>query len=245
MIWAQIVALAGSGAFDDAIRLLNEFETALPEHRAATRVEVMALLTDSADDVVFLRHMMAGNTGAVSNLPTELGNAIAARLLDLGFPDAAQQITVPAASKEGRRERQILRARIALRQKLPRKAEVELLGLVGDDVNILRAQARSFAGEHATAGDLYRSAEQPYAALREHWLAEDWHALAGSDDPVLAELGQLLSKTDSDTGESADLDDAKVPVLERNRSLLKDSTDMRHTIQGLLEVKPQPVADPD
>jgi hypothetical protein len=240
--WAQIMALASSGAFESAFGLLKEFEDKLSTNRPNLVSDVFGLLAENSDDMQFLRHTLSYQAGDVPP-PTSafVANALAERLLDLGFPDIAHEFTLAEVPNNLRRERAVLNAKISLALGQPRKAEVELLGLRGDDVNLLRARARSMAGEHSAAGELYISAQDAKAALREKWLAEEWQDLGESEDPALAQLASVLSGKEA---VQADISENS-GELAKNRQMLEESVVMRETIQGLLQAKPTPASDVD
>jgi len=186
-----------------------------------------------------LRHALTFGSSDTPPTTALVGNGVAGRLLDLGFPEEASNFTADTVPQSLRRDRAVLNARIALAVKQPRKAEVELLGLEGEDVNLLRARARSMAGEHAAAGDLYASAQEPQAALREKWLAEDWQGLGASENSAVSKLASVLSAKDE---EPADITE-NTAELWKNRQLLEDSTTIRESIQGLLQTTPTPGSD--
>lgn len=237
--WAQIIALASSGAFDTAFGLLEDFEEDLSKKRPNLQSDVLGLLVENSDDVQFLRHALTFGSSDTPPTTALVGNGLAGRLLDLGFPEEASKFTADTVPQSLRRDRAVLNARIALALVQPRKAEVELLGLEGEDVNLLRARARSMAGEHAAAGDLYASAQEPQAALREKWLAEDWQGLGASENSAVSKLASVLSAKDE---EPADITE-NTAELWKNRQLLEDSTTIRESIQGLLQTTPTPGSD--
>lgn len=239
--WAQVIALASSGAFDAAFAGMQEREESLSTKRPNLKSDVLGLLVDNADDVPFLRHALSYGAGDVSPITPVVAIGLASRLLELGFPEVARQVTSAALTENPDRKGRVLNANIALALGQPRKAEVELLGLEGEDVNLLRARARSMAGEHAAAGDLYASAKEPQAALREKWFAEDWQSLDGSDDPAVSRLAGVLS---AKGGADADNTEGSVE-LAKNRRLLETSTAIRESIQAVLQATPTPVSDFD
>ncbi|MGR3702313.1 MAG: hypothetical protein ACU0A4_09515 [Paracoccaceae bacterium] len=136
---AYILALAHSGQFSEAIDRLNLFsETTLDPGGLDTKALVLKRLLNHSTDVAFITESIEPPE---SDLPAWLGNGIASRLISLGFPDgAARYLTATADGEEGR-ERRILRAKSALAVFEPDSAEAELLGLSGEDVDVLRLEA--------------------------------------------------------------------------------------------------------
>ena len=213
---AHVLALAASGAFDEAYTVLETFAM---EEAATMRPALADILTRQAPEMVFLKHVLADRTGLVANLEQAVVINMASRLFEAGFVDAAANILAGPVPNEAR-ETRLLRAEISLAQGLPRRAEVDLLGLDGPDVNILRARARSMAGEHDQARDLYMSAGLTEDADREAWLAETADAT-------------FRPQPESDPG----------PVLARNRDLLEASNATRAELRALLSANPAPTLD--
>lgn len=237
--WAQVIALASSGAFDAAFALMQTLEESISTKRPNLKSDVLGLLVDNSDDMQFLRHALPFGAGEVPPITPVVANGLASRLLELGFPEAARQVTSATVPENLDRNSGVLNAKVALALGQPRKAEVELLGFEGEDVNLLRARARSMAGEHAAAGDLYAAAKQPQAALHEKWLAEDWQSLDGSENPAVSQLASVLS---AKAGAEADNSEGAAELAE-NRRLLETSTAIRESIQAVLQATPTPVSD--
>ena len=155
---------------------------------------------------------------------------MAERLIALGFPQVAQAYVEPALSGPDQRDRQILRARIALAQDRPGQAKVELLGLVGEDVNRLRAKAQSMTGAFRAAHLLYVAGGDAEAARRAAMQAEDWDRAAALGDANIARLAGL------DDAEPEALETAK--TLDDNRKLLEASEAVRSSVASLLTARP-------
>ena len=238
---AQVIALASAGSFDDAHRLLHAHQIGPGSEKAELRSDFLKLLAQGAEDTTFLRHVLSLPHEEVLKIAPGIGHLVATRLIDLGFPEPAQRIVSADAPPELQRDRRLIRARIALKRAKPRQAEAVLLGLDGEDANLLRAQARSMAGDHGIAGQLYRSAGQTDAALNETWLAGDWQELENSEDPVLSQVGRLLAGTSPAPEGEAGPD----TPLERNRRLLEDSGDVREIVGTLLDSKAAPATLPN
>ena len=236
---AYVVALAASGAFDQSYAEFTRLKAELePENRQEIQSRVLGFLTAGADDATFLKHVFSDHVGQPDALDAKAANATTKRLLALGFTTKARQfITLQAAGEHGR-DRALLHAEASLLENQPHQAEADLLGLTGEDVNVLRAKARSQMGEHKAAAELFASGNQPDMAKREAWLAEDWDRVLAANDPVLTDVAMLVN-TPPDA--AAPLPD-DVGVLARDKALIEASSSTRNTIETLLNSQPGPDA---
>lgn len=142
---AHVLALAHSGQFVEALDRLAFMPESDPNPSVDdTRLQVLNRLLHHASDIAFLTTAIDTlDTG----LPAYLGNGFANRLLNLGFPEIADDYLAAAAEGDWGRERRILRAKSALALSEPDTAEAELLGLSGEDADLLRDKARRLRGE--------------------------------------------------------------------------------------------------
>ncbi len=229
LIWAHVAALAASGAFHQAFDELRRVQSSEPEAFVGLENDVMSRLAQKGDDLEFLQYALPQVPGAVPNLEPAVDNAIAARFLALGFADAARHHLQGPARGTAQRDRQILRARVALHEGRPRQAEVELLGLAGADANVLRAEARSRLGQHAAAAQLFASAGRDDDARLQAWLAEDWEELAAQGAP-LSEVAEYMTAPPQS-------DETDVGQLRQSRDLLGESGEVREMLRDLLETR--------
>lgn len=239
---AYVVSLAASGAFDQSYLEFTRLQAELkPENQHEIQSRILGFLTANADEMTFLKHVFSDYAGQPDALDAKAGNAAATRLLALGFvPKARQFITPQAAGRQGR-VRALLRAEASLMESHPRQAEVDLLGLVGEDVDILLAKARSQVGEHKAAAQLFASGKQPDMAKREAWLAEDWDMVLAANDPVLTDVAMLV-KPDITAADAMVPVPSDVGVLAQGRALIDASSTTRDTIVALLQSQPGPDA---
>ena len=214
---AHVLALAASGAFDEAYTVLDSLEAAQAD---SLRPTVSEILTRAAPEMTFLKHVLSGRAEPFADMAQSATLDMAKRLFEAGFTEVAAKAVEAHATYADNRDARILRARISLAEGLPRQAEVDLLGLDGRDVNVLRAKARSLAGEHGQAHDLFRSAGLDADAEREAWLA---------DNPGIAR----------DRPEPA----VPVPELARKKALLDESNATRAQLRSLLAKNPMPVVE--
>ncbi len=223
-----ILARASLGDFDRVFNELRKLSVTAPAAVPPLRNHAIHELAQVADDPSFFKHTLNQSAQVRNQLAPNVSNLVAERLLELGFYDEADTFLRQGADGVDGRQRRVLRARSALGQVKPRRAEADLLGLHGADVEILRAQALSLSGEHQAASTLYAEANQERKALDEAWLASDWSLLEQSSDPELAQLSRLL---DSET-------DTAIAAIEgelaRDQALLDDSIKSRTQLTRVL-----------
>lgn len=239
---AHVRALVASGAIDQAFAVFHR-DMPLFAHaqKGDLRSDLFARLATHPDDIAVLRHSLALPPKEVISLRPDAGNAVAGRLLTLGFADTAA-LWIAEDIRRGHpatRDRQILRARLALAKGTPRLAIVELLGLADGDADMLRADARAMAGEHVNAAQLYAAANQPEKAQHAAFLGGAWALAARPDDAVYANLENLMNRENSRSDEIAE--DGRA-VLAHDRHLLEESANMRGTLDALLAANPAPDA---
>ncbi|UXX82276.1 hypothetical protein [Roseovarius pelagicus] len=226
---AYIEASAATGAFHRAFADMARLTPTVPEDiRRRMTDKVMALLADNADDLTFLRYAMHVRAFSVAELAASAGNAVAARLIGLGFADVAQAYVGTDVQGVDQRDRQLLRAKAALALRKPRQAQVALLGLIGEDVNRLRARAQSMVGAYRAAHLLYISGGEDDAARLAAMQAEDWGQVAALGDEDVASLANVPDSMPDEAGS----------VLARNRKLLAASEAVRASVSGLLTTRP-------
>lgn len=235
MTGAYLSALGASGAFAESVSEYERLRTGLDGVGAAEiAASLLGQMTRHADDVTFLRHALSDRLVTPAMVSADPGVDIATRLLGSGFAERARKFV--AADLPGRNERpsKLARAEIALMQSRPRQAEVELLGLDGSDADLLRARARSVAGDHAAARALYAASDRTEKATEAAWLAQDLDHMATSQDPVLRRTAAALRDSPGDRGNDP------APILERNRTLLESSGTLRAAMTTLLDAKQMP-----
>ncbi|MEO1140707.1 MAG: hypothetical protein AAFW87_14775 [Pseudomonadota bacterium] len=226
---AHVLALAASGVFDAAFTEVDKMDRDQTTAAVALRAELTTRLVGHAEEMEFLRHALAGHVGSADTLEPDTALEVADRLLQAGFLEQAEQSLSSDFDGPASRRAKLMRADIALSRGFPRRAEVELLGLDGRDVNILRARARSMVGEHKQAHDLFKSAGLQDEADREAWLAREW---AQPAEPASAEQ---LAALESDSGT-----EQEQGVLSQNRALLQTSAEARESLEMLLSERPAP-----
>lgn len=227
----HILALAEAGAFDKAFHELSQFaEIASPETFAPTRSRAISTLAQNGSDPVFLKHVLGSEKTTPPPLESASANAVAGRLIELGFPARADHYLAQGNPGATTTERRLLRARAALAQMKPHRAEAHLLGLSGPEADSLRARASSMSGDHQAAQSLFAQLDLTAQMIEEAWLAEDWRTLRDSGDTLWSDVAEMATSLPGETG----VDNAETGVLARNRALLEESSAARETITALL-----------
>ena len=226
---ARSLALALAGRFDAAAEsLADQARRDGAEARAETAAPVLALLADRGDDVVFLKHVLAAPDPDIAALTAAAGDRIGARLLGLGFADAALAVLQGDSGAPASPERRRLRAQAALAQGLPHRALVELLGVEGPEADRLRARAMWANGDYEAAGALLLAAEDTPGAARSFWLADALDAV-----PAEAESGPYGATAEITRALNAE-PQADLPPLAQARALVDDAAATRDRIAAML-----------
>lgn len=226
---AEILARAGAGQFDAAFGLwaTRRNDDRFAPAAAEIRNQIIDVLLTSGVDADVLRIGLGVIQEEAKNLSQANALDLAARFLDMGFPDLADQF-VEAAPDRNATVSRLLRARVALSMGQPRRAEAELLGIASKEADALRAEAQSAAGDHVIAADAFDRLDRPARAAAEAWRGSKWEALSRSDDELKVALSTLM--TSGGTPTPPDIGD-----LARNRLLLQDSVASRATLMDLLD----------
>lgn len=229
----HLLATAASADFESAFAGLERLATDLPpEARNRILSGMLGYLAADASDLTFLVHALRLREAAPQVVADDVSNAMADRLLSLGFPAKASAFVRPVANGSEMRVRSLLRAKIALAQRQPHRALVDLLGLSGEDANLLRAEAQAMAGRHRAAHAFYAAAGMTDLAADQAILADDKALLAQTDDAALAEIVRTMA-SDSDPSSMT-----RPATLAENRALLEQSAKMREAVARLLESRP-------
>lgn len=226
---AHVAALAAAGAFDEAAAEFDRLAPG-PAHPLA-RAMAESLLreaTRAADDLTFLRYVLSDRFLPPGAMTDALAAAIARRLLEAGFADAADRVLTPDRTAPDLR---LLRAEIALARQRPAEAELALFTLDGPDADRLRARARSLRGDHVTAQALFVATDALPEADRAALHTGDPVTLAQAGDPLLRDLAKLLS--DPPAPEPDPVADAPA-TLDHSVALLTQTEAARATLARLL-----------
>ncbi|MEM6587623.1 MAG: hypothetical protein AAF641_04180 [Pseudomonadota bacterium] len=226
MARAYVLSLAASDLFEQAFAEFGRLTNAAPAPVDGTLSDLMDILTQNAGDPQFLTHTIGASSATRFGIDDAVGNAIAARLMTLGFPEEAGAFVAPLAQGAAERARKLIRAEIAILNNRPRQAELELLGESGADVQNIIARARSIAGEHAAAQQIFSQINANEDAQRQAFLDGDWEMLQSSPDPVIAAVAERQTEPA--------VEDEVSEVLARNTIMIEESQTMRTEIEALL-----------
>lgn len=227
----QVVALALVGQFVEAFSVLSNMEKLDgPSNRKLTLKPLLALLSEHSDDVTFLRFALILAFENQEEIPSEIGDQMARRLLDLGFYDQAALWAAGSGENPTSLERRLLQAEIALARQLPNRALVELLGLTGLEPARLRAAALWQIGEYQKAGQMLIAAEDFDGAARGFWMAENWDAVPQRADAHYAQVvaGSVQLR-------AVNADTTPITPLAEARVLMQNSSEARGKIAALLK----------
>ncbi|NIZ15688.1 hypothetical protein, partial [Phaeobacter sp. HF9A] len=229
---AQVTALALAGRFDEAFM---RFAMLANRDGQAAKTEanapLMTLLTENADDVTFLKYALifTGEAGAAQ--AGQVGDIVARRLLDLGFPEQAETLLAKMSLEPANRDRRMMTAEAHLAMDQPQRALVELMGLEGRQADRMRAEALWRNKEYERASEYMMSAQDLNEAARGFWHSEDLDAAETLDEAAapFRAVAELTSDIDAAVQEPQDL-----PPLAEARALVESSIGARSSIEELL-----------
>ncbi len=192
---AEVRSLLAVDRFADAFALVDgEVGPMAPDARIELRSEIVVNLVRRMPDAAFLRFTFEA---LPQDITAEAENAVAARLIEMGFIERAAQLVLAPARGEDQAERRYLRAEIALGMGNFPGFEALLVGI--DTARAAQLRARSFAAQ----GDFVASLSQMQADATDvpdlaYWRAGAWAALGDQDDPLLrAASAAILRETET------------------------------------------------
>ena len=227
MARAHALALALTGDFDAALVAIQKQEETRDSRRV--RDQILQLLSERADDVMFLRHAL-GQAGKEGEFDSDTLTSIATRLAEIGFPDEAAEFSSLLDAGHRHHIRSQIIARSAIRDDRPRQA---LLELSGDDTTNgirLRALALEQAGEFDQAAVLRTRLGDDDTAQRNLWRAGSIDGIDPDLDAQIADLAQLAKSISEPAERQPDRPLADASLL------LEDSEEARQNIQQMLDV---------
>lgn len=168
--------------------------------------------------------------------------AVAKRLLDLGFSNAAKQ-ALPKEIQPENTKHSVLLARIALSEKKPVTAKKLLQDIDNGEEKMLLAQIGEMNGEYDISAEIYREMKMPEAQISAAWRDSDWEQVALLEDSTKAGAAKIAlqsSKTPEQT------ENQEQPIVgtfpdsdtetKRNqgRNLLLQSQNVRQVFSSLI-----------
>lgn len=219
---AQVRAFVHGDRFGEARRLLRDEDAAIgPDRLLILKDELAVAATGRMDTGDFLRFAFDETHQPVS---ATTQNAMARRLLDVGFPDAAMAMTATPIDGEDGVARQYLRAEASLALADAAGAIAEIAELETARADALRRVAADLQNADVLVPDM-TVAEATETTL---WRRGDWRDLVQSDDPLLRAASTAMLEQ-----QSASLDPAT--PLASGREMLSSAAQAREVVDGLLD----------
>lgn len=219
--------------FEPAFEIVADIEA---KDGAASAMDVRSLLAtamiEHAEDFDIVALALAQNLAEPGKVRPDTALALAHKMFEMGFLGETKRLLQAAQDAHQSDEKRLLRARLALAESLPRRAEAEILGMTSPEAERLRAEARSLVGDHEMAAQMLSELGEAKRAEQENWLSGNLDALSGSDTEVYRQTSELMTKPDD--AEALTEDDTQ-GILARNRGLLEDSAESRSVLDNLLD----------
>lgn len=229
---AEVLALALAGRFNESFTRLARLEIRDGQGaRNRANVPLMTLLTENSDDVTFLKYALVFAEEAGATLAGQVGDMVARRLLDLGFPEQAEMLLRKMSLEPENETRRMMSAEAHLAMEQPQRALVELMGLEGQQADRMRAQALWLNKEYERASEYMLSAQEPNEAARGFWHSEDLQAAESLDaqEAPFRAVADLTTQIGTAVQEPTGL-----PPLAEARALVESSIGARNSIEELL-----------
>lgn len=199
------------------------------------RSQVTSALAANADGFDVIDLALRQKLTDPGRLKTQAAMDLATRLFALGFSDETKKILQSIDASQTPVAQRMLRARLALQEQLPKRAEAELLGLTGAEADELRAQARSLSGDHDAAATLLTNLGQADRAEAEAWLGGNWNTLSDSQVDVHRKTSELVNLSQqAQPAQSNSSSKISQGILAQNRDLLSGSAETREILSELL-----------
>jgi len=183
-----------------------------------------------ADDDAFLRHAILAEDAVATKVTPDVEVGVAARLLDLGFADAALFWIAPVAPDDSADRRRVA-AEAEFARGDARRSVALLVGLAEPEDEILRAEALVQLGALAEARSAYLAAGLPEEAQRLATWDKDWQELQAEDSPLWSAAAAVVMPNPSQDG----------GALARGAALLDDAAAARLAVGELLAGLASPV----
>lgn len=235
---ATSVARMLIGQYDEGLAMLSEIEMRDGKDTArGVRDDLFTILLREASDFEIVQAVVPLEPKGPVGLEFGVETVLASRLFHAGFVELAAR-TLSSSTKSRSGSRQLLKARIALAQGLPKRAEAELLGLQGDEAEMLRGKAKTLSGEHSEAVARYASVNLEEMKVEAAWLAADWDVLVQAEQSKYSDLALLRQERLAQ--DATQISDTEGRILAQNRALLNSSRQLRSVSAGLLASHPAP-----
>jgi hypothetical protein len=211
-------ALIAQNSFAAARRTLDELEMLSDHARQSNLDTLVRSIAERSSDGEFLDFFFGG---MIDQLGPDAENAVAGRLLDLGFAEQASELLDGPASGVAMSDRRLLRAQAALALDQSEVAASILTGM---------ADPRSLA--------VLELAADQAAIPEDPWRSGDWQRLRRQDDPLLRDVASAMLS-------EPEVSDQETSLAERS-SLIAEAESTRQLMIDLLErfeIEPMTPAD--
>lgn len=219
---AHALSLALNQQYEVSFQAINAAPAVADWRR--TRDQVLHLLAERADDITFLRHVLALPQSNRSQIGPGTSLALSFRLTNLGFADQALAFAGNVKGATRVAERAVLRARARLSKGRPHQALLEVSGIDSEQAMDLRAQALALTGAFNAAAGLSRQAGNAEAADRFLWLSEKSADIPASESSTFSKVARISQRLDQPMTRIADK-----PLADAS-GLLEDSRETRQNI---------------
>lgn len=186
--------------------------------------DLWSMLEAEAVDEVFLT-LAAKASAQQPDVRVEVGDAVAQRLLKLGFPDLALSWIKPF-SADSSVERRLLAARALLATGDAVAARSLLAGMEGPDAGMLRAEADIQLGQPQSAAEELAKAGNSEAGQRAVTWTQDWDLIKETGPESWKAAAELRTPPLADPSASG--------ALARSAALIDESEKARMTLEALL-----------
>ena len=217
----ETVEATGWAARGEYLRAFEIIADRSDEAAELTRDQIYLELTENGPSDVFLELIM---NNRFDDLSTATENAMARRLMDLGFPDHAQKMVSGVATRAQGSERRYLRAEAALELEDYSKVIATLEGMNDERSRSLRAAAYSGLGDYRNAMESL-APNQIASAAELQFRAGAWERLTLEDDAILSDFAKTVV---------TEMEPEAAITLQDRRSLLAHSQESRRAVEGLL-----------
>lgn len=234
---SHAVALALAQEFDPALELIRTRDA--DRSWDGTRDRVLQVLAERSDDLTFLRHTVRLPDGVTDHLSVETAITLSNRLASLGFGARAHALANRQHDVQRRKERALIRARVALLDGHPHKALLELSGDTSQQAQLLRARSLAAAGALADSAQLFRDLGEAEQADRLFWLAGEKEQAVQAPTGKFATLAGLSRSLETPAPRQPDR-----PLADA-AALLSNSADTRQNIEQLLATLDQVPLGPE
>ncbi|WP_300033249.1 hypothetical protein [uncultured Roseobacter sp.] len=223
---AHARVLARSGRLPEAFVALDQ-ASQTGSDMLSSRSAVFSDLATIPEAVTFLDLYLENYNTTPNFVTPKTARLLAARLLNLGFPDMASDALSVVTGGFNIEQHRLLSARIELERGFPERAIELVSGMSDPDANRVLASAQLAIGDTEEAQKTFEVLEDEVAAAEAGWLSENWEDLLANDTPV---FGQVRELSVQPTIEAIQTDG----VIQQSNSILETTSEARVSLETLL-----------